>query len=145
VTVRAHLRERPGAPGPVLLVAAPDHHAALSLLVPGVAVDPVQLAVRSGVDERADRLRVEQQRRAVGNRPWRRCACRSLSPRVFVLIDVALLLVLIGTVQASTAVLKTGGYFVLVFAALGPYLFASAASQATGENALPLGKPTMRS
>src|SRR5260370_23265484 len=38
---------------------------------------------------------------------------------VFVLIDVALLLVLLGTTQASSGLLKTGGYFVLAFAAVG--------------------------
>jgi succinate-acetate transporter protein len=63
---------------------------------------------------------------------------------VFVLIDIALLLVLLGTAQASTGLLKTGGYFVLAFAALGMYLFFSSASQATGGNALPLGRPVLR-
>jgi succinate-acetate transporter protein len=62
---------------------------------------------------------------------------------VFVLIDVALLLVLLGTTQASTGLLKTGGYFVLAFAALGMYLFFSSASQATGGKALPLGRPVL--
>ncbi len=63
---------------------------------------------------------------------------------VFVLIDIALLLVLLGTIQASTGLLKTGGYFVLAFAALGVYLFFSSASQATGGAALPLGRPVLR-
>jgi succinate-acetate transporter protein len=63
---------------------------------------------------------------------------------VFALIDVALLLVLLGTVQASSGLLKTGGYFVLAFAALGIYLFFNSASQATGGAALPLGKPVLR-
>jgi succinate-acetate transporter protein len=62
---------------------------------------------------------------------------------VFVLIDVALLLVLLGTVQASTGLLKTGGYFVLAFAALGIYIFFGSASQATGGNAIPLGRPVL--
>ena len=62
---------------------------------------------------------------------------------VFVLIDVALLLVLLGTVNASSGLLKTGGYFVLAFAALGVYLFANAASLATGGKALPLGRPVL--
>jgi hypothetical protein len=64
---------------------------------------------------------------------------------VFVLIDIALLLVLLGTTQASAGLLKTGGYFVLAFAALGAYLFFSSAAQATGGSALPLGRPVMRS
>jgi uncharacterized protein len=63
---------------------------------------------------------------------------------VFALIDVALLLLLIATIQASTGLLKTGGYVVLVFAALGVYLFFGSASQATGGKALPLGRPVLR-
>ena len=62
---------------------------------------------------------------------------------VFALIDVALLLVLLGTVQASTGLLKTGGYFVLAFAALGIYIFFGSASQATGGKAVPLGRPVL--
>lgn len=62
---------------------------------------------------------------------------------LFALIDVALLLVLIGTANASTGILKTAGYVVLVFAALGVYLFFNTLSQATGGKALPLGKPLM--
>lgn len=62
---------------------------------------------------------------------------------LFALIDVALVLVLIGTSNASTGVLKTAGYVVLVFAALGVYLFFNTLSQATGGKALPLGKPLM--
>ena len=38
---------------------------------------------------------------------------------IFGLVDVALLLVLLGTEEASTGLLKTGGYVVLVFAAVG--------------------------
>lgn len=63
---------------------------------------------------------------------------------VFVLIDVALLLVLIATEQASTGLVKAAGYFVLAFAAVGVYLFVSAPSVATGGNALPLGRPVLR-
>jgi uncharacterized protein len=63
---------------------------------------------------------------------------------LFALIDVALLLVLLGTAQASAGLLKTAGYVVLAFAALGVYLFLGSASQATGGQAVPLGKPLMR-
>jgi hypothetical protein len=62
---------------------------------------------------------------------------------LFGLIDLALLLVLIGTANASTGTLKVAGYVVLLFAALGVYLFFSTLSQATGGKALPLGKPLM--
>jgi succinate-acetate transporter protein len=63
---------------------------------------------------------------------------------VFVLIDIALLLVLFGTANASTGLLKTAGYFVLAFAAVGVYLFFNTLIQATGGKALPLGKPVLR-
>jgi uncharacterized protein len=64
---------------------------------------------------------------------------------VFALIDLALLLVLVGTAQASSGLLKTAGYTVLAFAAVGLYLFFSSASQATGGKPLPLGRPLVRS
>jgi uncharacterized protein len=63
---------------------------------------------------------------------------------VFVLIDVALLLLLIATIQASAGLAKTAGYVVLAFAAVGVYLFFGAASVATGGAALPLGRPILR-
>lgn len=63
---------------------------------------------------------------------------------VFVLIDVALLLLLLATANASTGLVKTGGYVVLAFAAVGVYLFFNTASLATGGKALPLGRPIMR-
>jgi uncharacterized protein len=63
---------------------------------------------------------------------------------LFVLIDVALLLLLIATANASTGLAKTGGYVVLAFAAVGVYLFFNTASLATGGKALPLGPPALR-
>jgi uncharacterized protein len=63
---------------------------------------------------------------------------------VFALIDVALLLVLLGTTQSSSGLLKTGGYFVLAFAALGVYIFFGSCSLATGGKSVPLGNPIMR-
>jgi succinate-acetate transporter protein len=62
---------------------------------------------------------------------------------VFVLIDVALLLLLINTFHASSGLTKTAGYVALVFAALGVYLFFGSASVATGGKALPLGRPVL--
>lgn len=68
---------------------------------------------------------------------------------VFALVDLALLLLLLAFAEASAAgvpssgLLKTGGYIVLVFAALGVYLFASAASVGTGGKPLPLGPPLL--
>src|SRR5215472_17318598 len=63
---------------------------------------------------------------------------------VFALIDVALVLLLIATIQASAGLTKAAGYVVLAFAAIGVYLFFSSASVATGGKALPLGKPILR-
>jgi succinate-acetate transporter protein len=63
---------------------------------------------------------------------------------LFVLIDLALLLVLLGTSQASTGLLKFAGVVVLAFAALGAYMFLGALSQALGGTALPLGRPLLR-
>jgi succinate-acetate transporter protein len=66
---------------------------------------------------------------------------------VFALVDLALLLLLIGYADASAAgvpasgLIKTAGYVVLVFAAVGVYLFAGAASVGTGGKPFPLGKP----
>ena len=60
---------------------------------------------------------------------------------IFLLVDVALLLVLLGTEEASTGLLKTGGYVVLAFAAVGVYVFYGAASLATGGKGVNLGKP----
>jgi hypothetical protein len=69
---------------------------------------------------------------------------------VFALVDLALLLLLIAFASASaagvpnTGLLKTAGYVVLIFAALGMYLFAGAAATGTGGKPLPLGRPLMK-
>jgi uncharacterized protein len=68
---------------------------------------------------------------------------------VFVLVDLALLLLYIAFANASplgvpsSGLLKTAGYVVLLFAAIGVYLFFDATSVATGGKALPLGKPLL--
>ncbi|MGH3420604.1 MAG: GPR1/FUN34/YaaH family transporter [Streptosporangiaceae bacterium] len=63
---------------------------------------------------------------------------------VFALVDLALLLVFLGVNETSADLSKAGGYVVLVFAALGAYLYAGTASQATGGGAFPLGRPLLR-
>jgi succinate-acetate transporter protein len=63
---------------------------------------------------------------------------------VFGLVDVALLLVFLGVNQSSADLMKAGGYVVLVFAALGAYLYTGTVSQATGGGSLPLGRPLLR-
>ena len=62
---------------------------------------------------------------------------------LFVLADVALLLLLLGFSGGHTGEIKTGGYLVLAFTAVGAYLFADAMSSATGGGALPLGRPVL--
>jgi succinate-acetate transporter protein len=62
---------------------------------------------------------------------------------LFLLIDVALALVLISTLQGSASLAKVGGIVVLAFAAVGVYLYFGSTSQATGGPALPLGRPVL--
>jgi uncharacterized protein len=68
---------------------------------------------------------------------------------VFALVDVALLLLLLAYEQTSpagipsSALLKTAGYVVLAFAAVGAYLFFSAAQAGTGGKPMPLGRPLL--
>jgi succinate-acetate transporter protein len=64
---------------------------------------------------------------------------------VFFLVDVALLLVFLGVNESSANLSKVAGYVVLVFAAIGVYLYANTASLATGGRPLPLGNPLVRS
>ncbi|MBE7189224.1 GPR1/FUN34/YaaH family transporter [Jatrophihabitans endophyticus] len=63
---------------------------------------------------------------------------------LFVLVDIALLFVYLGTVNASSAETTTGGWFVFSFVAVGAYLFLDAMTAATGGNNLPLGPPVLR-
>jgi uncharacterized protein len=65
-------------------------------------------------------------------------------PVLFGLISLALLLVLLGTANASTSLTKAAGYVVLAFALLGAYLYLDAMSTATGGKSLPMGKPILR-
>jgi len=68
---------------------------------------------------------------------------------LFALVSLALLFLLLAWEETSplgvpsSGLLKTGGYVVLVFAALGVYLFFGASSAGTGGKGLPLGKPLM--
>jgi succinate-acetate transporter protein len=69
---------------------------------------------------------------------------------LFALVALALLLLLLAFAEASplgipsSGLLKTGGYVVLVFAALGVYLFFSASAAGTCGKPLPLGTPLMK-
>ena len=69
---------------------------------------------------------------------------------VFALVDLALLLLLLAWEQTSplgapsSSLIKAGGYVVLIFAAVGVYLFFSASAAGTGGKPLPLGRPLMK-
>jgi len=69
---------------------------------------------------------------------------------VFVLVDLALLLLLLAWENTSplgapsSGLIKAGGWVVLIFAALGAYLFYGAAQAGTGGKAVPLGPPLMK-
>jgi succinate-acetate transporter protein len=67
----------------------------------------------------------------------------SIFTALFVLVDLALLLVLLGTANGSTGLLFGGGIAVFAFTLVGVYLFVDALGQATGGRALPLGKPVI--
>jgi hypothetical protein len=64
---------------------------------------------------------------------------------VFLLVDVALILLFAGfnAIPTSTGLLQAAGWVILAFAAVGVYLFFDCVSQATGGEALPLGKPAL--
>ena len=64
---------------------------------------------------------------------------------VFLLVDLALLLLFLAfnAIPTSTGLLKAAGWVILVFAAIGVYLYADVVSQATGGGAYPLGKPLL--
>jgi succinate-acetate transporter protein len=63
---------------------------------------------------------------------------------LFVLVDLALLLVLLGVISAETTWTRLGGYAVFAFAAVGAYLYVSGMAAATGGRALPTGSPLMK-
>lgn len=60
---------------------------------------------------------------------------------LFVLVDIALVLVLLGNELTSPNLTKAGGYVAFLFAGLGIYLFAGSAAAATGAKPFPVGKP----
>jgi uncharacterized protein len=63
---------------------------------------------------------------------------------VLALVVVALILELIGTYQASSGVVKAGGYVALVFAAVGAWVYLGAATKACGGRHVPLGRALWR-
>jgi uncharacterized protein len=63
---------------------------------------------------------------------------------VVALVVLALVLLVIGTLNPSETMNKAAGYVCFAFAGLGIYLFLSAASVATGGRGYPLGRPIIR-
>jgi len=63
---------------------------------------------------------------------------------LFVLVEVALALVLLGTITGEITWTRIAGYAVFAFAAVGAYLYVSGMTAATGGRALPTGRPLMR-
>ena len=59
------------------------------------------------------------------------------------LVEAALVLDLLGTIYTSTGLIKTAGWVVFAFVAIGAYLFLSGMSAATGGRPLPLGRPAL--
>lgn len=59
---------------------------------------------------------------------------------LFVLVDLAVLLVYLGTANANTDLVKLGGYGVFAFVAVGAYLYLGTLFAETGGKTLPLGK-----
>jgi hypothetical protein len=51
--------------------------------------------------------------------------------------------VFLGVNQTSTGMLKAAGYVVLVFAAIGVYLYFNTVTIATGGRPVPLGRPVL--
>lgn len=60
---------------------------------------------------------------------------------LFALVDLALLLLLIGTAQANTTLVHAGGWSVFGFVAVGAYLYVGSMLAELGGKALPLGAP----
>jgi uncharacterized protein len=65
-------------------------------------------------------------------------------PALFAIVDVALLLNLLGIIQASPTLDKAAGWVTLGFTAVAVYLFLSSAFHATGGKEFPMGKPLLR-
>jgi uncharacterized protein len=63
---------------------------------------------------------------------------------VVALVVLALVLLVFGTLNTNTDLTKAAGYVTFAFAALGIYLFLSAASAAGGGKAFPLGPAVQR-
>jgi succinate-acetate transporter protein len=64
---------------------------------------------------------------------------------LFVLVDISLALSLISTLSETPSIQHAAGIAVFAFTAVGVYLYFSAASEATGGNEMPMGRPIIGS
>lgn len=60
------------------------------------------------------------------------------------LVELAFVLSLIATVNASTSMSKAAGWAVFAFSAVGAYAYVSAMNAATGGRPYPMGRPLVR-
>jgi succinate-acetate transporter protein len=66
------------------------------------------------------------------------------STLMLVFVDIALILLLIGTVQGNTNMTNLGGWFTFAFVAVAIYLYVDVMWSQTGGRGLPLGRPLVR-
>nr|WP_227022462.1 MULTISPECIES: GPR1/FUN34/YaaH family transporter [unclassified Rhodococcus (in: high G+C Gram-positive bacteria)] len=62
-------------------------------------------------------------------------------PFLLAIVDVALVLLLIGTLATSTLATQVGGWVVFLFVAVAMYLYVAAMWEETGGSPLPMGRP----
>jgi uncharacterized protein len=62
---------------------------------------------------------------------------------LFGMVDVALALLLVGTLSGEQLATRVAGVIVFAFAALAIYLYADAMSTETGGKSLPMGRPVL--
>jgi succinate-acetate transporter protein len=59
------------------------------------------------------------------------------------LIEASFVLNLIGTVQANVTLIKTAGWVIFAFSAVGAYLYLSVLNKVSGGREYPLGRPIL--
>lgn len=64
-------------------------------------------------------------------------------PALFAIVDIALVLLLIGTLTGSGTATKAGGWVVFLFVAFVIYFYVASLWEETGGRALPLGRPLL--
>ena len=62
-------------------------------------------------------------------------------PFLLAIVDVALVLLLIGTLASSSLATHIGGWTVFLFVAVAMYLYVAAMWEETGGSPLPMGRP----